>query len=132
MGLEFKLIHFFYDRQDLATVDSILLRELPPVEDAETRLALKRLVDISMGVLTPLSEQLTKPLPHAIALVNLDELSSGAHKLLPQGTRLAVTLRGDESYEQLDILKGVDDITMLLHSVPYGEEKTGRVHAARR
>jgi hypothetical protein len=36
MGLEFKLIHFFYDRQDLATVDSILLRELPPVEDAET------------------------------------------------------------------------------------------------
>jgi (E)-4-hydroxy-3-methylbut-2-enyl-diphosphate synthase len=118
--------------KDLATVDSILLRELPPVEDAETRLALKRLVDISMGVLTPLSEQLTKPLPHAIALVNLDELSSGAHKLLPQGTRLAVTLRGDESYEQLDILKGVDDITMLLHSVPYGEEKTGRVHAARR
>lgn len=48
------------------------------------------------------------------------------------GTRLAVTLRGDESYEQLDLLKGVDDITMLLHSVPYGEEKTGRVHAARR
>lgn len=48
------------------------------------------------------------------------------------GTRLAVTLRGDESYEQLDILKSVDDITMLLHNVPYGEEKTGRVHAARR
>jgi len=41
-----------------------------------------------MGVLTPLSEQLTKPLPHAIALVNLDELSSGAHKLLPQGSDL--------------------------------------------
>jgi (E)-4-hydroxy-3-methylbut-2-enyl-diphosphate synthase len=48
------------------------------------------------------------------------------------GTRLAVTLRGDESYEQLDILKGVDDITMLLHNVPYAEERTGRVHAARR
>jgi len=32
---EFKLICFFYDHQDLATVDSILLRELPPVEDAE-------------------------------------------------------------------------------------------------
>ncbi|PWZ20355.1 hypothetical protein Zm00014a_001110 [Zea mays] len=118
--------------KDLATVDSILLRELPPVEDAEARLALKRLVDISMGVLAPLSEQLTKPLPHAIVLVNLDELSSGAHKLLPEGTRLAVTLRGDESYEQLDILKDVDDITMLLHNVPYVEEKTGRVHAARR
>ncbi|EMS56222.1 4-hydroxy-3-methylbut-2-en-1-yl diphosphate synthase [Triticum urartu] len=118
--------------KDLATVDSILLRELPPVEDAEARLALKRLVDISMGVLTPLSEQLTKPLPHAIVLVTLDELSSDAKKLLPEGTRFAVTLCGDESYEQLDVLKSVDNITMLLHNVPYGEEKTGRVHAARR
>uniref|UniRef100_N1QX50 4-hydroxy-3-methylbut-2-en-1-yl diphosphate synthase n=1 Tax=Aegilops tauschii TaxID=37682 RepID=N1QX50_AEGTA len=115
--------------KDLATVDSILLRELPPVEE---RLALKRLVDISMGVLTPLSEQLTKPLPHAIVLVTLDELSSDANKLLPEGTRFAVTLRGDESYEQLDVLKSVDNITMLLHNIPYGEEKTGRVHAARR
>ncbi|KAM3226727.1 hypothetical protein ACQJBY_059010 [Aegilops geniculata] len=118
--------------KDLATVDSILLRELPPVEDAEARLALKRLVDISMGVLTPLSEQLTKPLPHAIVLVTLDELSSDAKKLLPEGTRFAVTLRGDESYEQLDVLKSVDNITTLLHNVSYGEEKTGRVHAARR
>ncbi|KAM3242081.1 hypothetical protein ACQJBY_054655 [Aegilops geniculata] len=118
--------------KDLATVDSILLRELPPVEDAEARLALKRLVDISMGVLTPLPEQSTKPLPHAIVLVTLDELSSDAKKLLPEGTRFAVTLRGDESYEQLDVLKSVDNITMLLHNVPYGEEKTGRVHAARR
>lgn len=41
-----------------------------------------------MGVLAPLSEQLTKPLPHAIVLVNLDELSSGAHKLLPEGSYL--------------------------------------------
>ncbi|KAF7084799.1 hypothetical protein CFC21_088330 [Triticum aestivum] len=100
--------------------------------DQLKRLALKRLVDISMGVLTPLSEQLTKPLPHAIVLVTLDELSSDANKLLPEGTRFAVTLRGDESYEQLDVLKSVDNITMLLHNVPYGEEKTGRVHAARR
>jgi len=38
-----------------------------------------------MGVITPLSEQLTKPLPNAIVLVNLKELSTGAYKLLPQG-----------------------------------------------
>lgn len=38
-----------------------------------------------MGVITPLSEQLTKPLPNAIALVNLKELSTGAYKLLPEG-----------------------------------------------
>lgn len=117
--------------KDLATVDSILLRELPPVEDVDARLALKRLIDISMGVLTPLSEQLTKPLPNAIVLVNLKELSTGAYKLLPEGTRLAVTIRGDEPYEELDVIKSVD-ITMLLHNLPSSEEKISRVHAARR
>lgn len=117
--------------KDLATVDTILLRELPPVEDTEARLAIKRLIDISIGVLTPLSEQLTKPLPNAMVLVNLKELSSGAHKLLPEGTRLAVTLRGDEAYEELDIIKSVD-ATMLLLNLPREEEKVNRVHASRR
>ncbi|XP_057454741.1 4-hydroxy-3-methylbut-2-en-1-yl diphosphate synthase (ferredoxin), chloroplastic isoform X2 [Lotus japonicus] len=117
--------------KDLATVDSILLRELPPVEDADSRLALKRLIDISMGVITPLSEQLTKPLPNALVLVNLKELSTGVYKLLPQGTRLVVSVRGDEPYEELEILKGVD-ATMLLHDLSYAEDKVSRVHAARR
>ncbi|KAK1290955.1 hypothetical protein QJS10_CPB18g02121 [Acorus calamus] len=117
--------------KDLATVDSILLPELPPVDDIDSRLTLKRLIDISMGVLTPLSEQLTKPLPNAIALVNLKELSTGAYKLLPEGTRVAVSVRGDEPFEELDILKNVD-ATMLLHNVPHTEDKISRVHAARR
>lgn len=117
--------------KDLATVDSILLRELPSVDDADARLALKRLIDISMGIITPLSEQLTKPLPNAMVLVNLKELSSGAHKLLPDGTRLVVSVRGDESYNDLDILKEID-ATMLFHDLPYSEDKVSRVHAARR
>lgn len=53
------------------------------------RLALKRLIDISMGVITPLSEQLTKPLPNAMVLVNLKELTTGAYKLLPEGIGLS-------------------------------------------
>lgn len=117
--------------KDLATVDSILLRELPSVDDADARLALKRLIDISMGVITPLSEQLTKPLPNAMVLVNLKELSSGAHKLLPDGTRLVVSVRGDESYNDLDVLREID-ATMLFHDLPYSEDKVSRVHAARR
>lgn len=117
--------------KDLATVDSILLRELPPVDDHDARLALKRLVDISMGVITPLSEQLTKPLPHAMVLVNLQELSTGAYKLLPEGTRLVVSLRGDESYKELEILKDID-ATMIVHDLPFNEDKIGRVQAARR
>jgi (E)-4-hydroxy-3-methylbut-2-enyl-diphosphate synthase len=118
--------------KDLATVDSILLRQLPPIDDDNARLALKRLIDISMGVITPLSEQLTKPLPNAMVLVNLKELSSGAHKLLPEGTRLVVSLRGDEPYEELEILKGVDDVVMILHDLPFDEHKISRVHSARR
>ncbi|CAH1437948.1 unnamed protein product [Lactuca virosa] len=117
--------------KDLATVDSILLRELPPADDKDARLALKRLIDVSMGVITPLSEQLTKPLPNAMVLVNLKELSTGAHKLLQEGTRLVVSVRGDEPYEELEVLK-TSDATMILHDLPYTEEKTGRVHAARR
>ena len=117
--------------KDLATVDSILLRELPPVDDKDSRLALKRLIDISMGVITPLSEQLTKPLPNAMVLVTLKEISTGAYKLLPEGTRLVVSARGDESVEELEILKSID-ATMILHDLPYTEEKIGRVHAARR
>lgn len=117
--------------KDLATVDSILLRELPPVDDNDARLALKRLIDISMGVITPLSEQLTKPLPNAMVLVNLKELTTGAYKLLPEGTRLVVSLRGDEPYEDLEILKEIE-ASMVLHELPYTEDKISRVHAARR
>ncbi|KAF5751539.1 4-hydroxy-3-methylbut-2-en-1-yl diphosphate synthase [Tripterygium wilfordii] len=117
--------------KDLATVDSILLRELPPLDDDDSRLALKRLIDISMGVITPLSEQLTKLLPNAMALVNLKELSTGAYKLLPEGTRLAVSVRGDEPYEELEILKNIE-ATMLFHELPFTEDKISRVHAARR
>ncbi|KAH9660835.1 4-hydroxy-3-methylbut-2-en-1-yl diphosphate synthase (ferredoxin) [Citrus sinensis] len=96
--------------KDLATVDSILLRELPSVDDHDA---------------------LTKPLPHAMVLVNLQELSTGAYKLLPEGTRLVVSLRGDESYEELEILKDID-ATMILHDLPFNEDKIGRVQAARR
>lgn len=44
---------------------------------------------------------------------------------------MVVSLRGDESYEELEILKDID-ATMLLHELPYTEEKISRVHAARR
>jgi len=50
------------------------------------RLAVKRLTDVGIGVLTPLVEQLANPLPHAMALATLDEIASGAHRELPAGT----------------------------------------------
>lgn len=47
------------------------------------------------------------------------------------GTRLVVSLRGDEPYEELETLKGID-ATMILHDLPFGEDNISRVHAARR
>lgn len=47
------------------------------------------------------------------------------------GTRLVVSVRGDEPYEELEILKDID-ATMLLHELPITEDKISRVHAARR
>lgn len=42
-----------------------------------------------------------------------------------------MSLRGDEAYEELEILKEID-ATMILHDLPFTEDKIGRVHAARR
>lgn len=42
-----------------------------------------------------------------------------------------MSVRGDEPYEVLEILKEVD-ATMILHDLPFDEEKISRVHAARR
>lgn len=47
------------------------------------------------------------------------------------GTRLVVSLRGDEPREELEFLKS-SDATLILHNLPYSEEKISRVHAARR
>lgn len=47
------------------------------------------------------------------------------------GTRLVVSVRGDEPEEELAFLKSID-ATMLFHDLPFTEEKVGRVHAARR
>lgn len=44
---------------------------------------------------------------------------------------MVVSARGDEPFEELEILKDID-ATMLLHKVPYNEDKIGRVLAARR
>ncbi|GER55669.1 4-hydroxy-3-methylbut-2-en-1-yl diphosphatesynthase [Striga asiatica] len=68
-----------------------------------------QMVDISIGIITPLSEPLT---PNALVLVVL-------------------TIFFPKPHEELKILKS-SDVVMILHDVPYTEENIGRVHAARR
>ena len=80
------------------------------------RLAVKRLTDIGMGVLTPLAEQLAKPLPHAMALATLDEISSGVHKELPAGNPCKIVLQFSPVLKML-IVDG--EIHLLLSTPPY-------------
>uniref|UniRef100_A0A7S4USS2 IspG TIM-barrel domain-containing protein n=1 Tax=Ditylum brightwellii TaxID=49249 RepID=A0A7S4USS2_9STRA len=59
--------------KDLATSDSIFLRSLPPKENVAARTALRRLVEVSTGIIVPAEELEKDPLPYAVALMDLDE-----------------------------------------------------------
>ncbi len=83
--------------RDIATSDSLFLRELPDDKDART--ALRRLQEVGVGVLAPAPALAASPLAGAIAVVPLAELAAAddADALLPEGAaRLAVSVRGDE------------------------------------
>lgn len=57
--------------KDIATSDSILLRKVPPSTDTDARTAIRRLIDVSMGVIVPAEELEKDPLPNAVALMSL-------------------------------------------------------------
>lgn len=118
--------------KDLATVDSILVRELPAADNKPARQALRRLQESGMGVIAPLQELQAKPHANAVALLTLQESSRGAAAQLPPSTRVAVTLRGDEPYEQLDAAIKGQDLIMLLVEISAADERVSRVHASRR
>ncbi|CAI5512367.1 unnamed protein product [Closterium sp. Naga37s-1] len=120
--------------KDLATVDSILLRQAPAADDKEARLALRRLQEVGMGVLVPVESLTAAPLPNAVALLSLEQAKLGVHKHLPQGAaRFAVSVRGDESEEDLKALEGLDAVMLLAHVPPQAEDSTvSRVHSSRR
>ena len=59
--------------KDIATSDSILMRTIPPSTDKDARTAIRRLIEVSMGVIVPVEELEKDPLPNAVALMDLDE-----------------------------------------------------------
>lgn len=59
--------------KDIATTDSILLRQVPPASDTKARTAIRRLIEVSMGVIVPAEELEANPLPNAVALMDLDD-----------------------------------------------------------
>lgn len=59
--------------KDIATSDSIYMPKIPPSSDTEGRTALRRLIEVSMGVIVPASELERDPLPNAVALYSLED-----------------------------------------------------------
>lgn len=119
--------------KDIASTDSIFLREVPHVGDAESRVHLKRLQESGMGVLAPVEELEKNPLQNAVAIVPLRDALARADAdgtiPLPDGAgRFAVTLDGTESEEEVKGLKGLDAV-MAIFSIKDG---VSRLHASRR
>ena len=58
--------------KDVATVDSIILDEVPPADDQEARRTLKRLQDAGLGVIAPVADLKACAVPASIALYTIE------------------------------------------------------------
>merc|ERR1719389_553326 len=116
VGLPFK---------DISTSDSLLLREAPALDDAKARQTLKRLADVAVHVIVPAAALAAAPIEGAVALVDLADAAAP----LPEGAaRRVITVRGDESEEELVALKSIEHAFLLLDPPP----SLSRIHASRR
>lgn len=119
--------------KDIATSDSIYLRELPAADDAAGRRALKRLQEVGVHVIAPAAALTANPLPGAVAVRPLREAvsssSSSSSSSLPEGAaRLALEVDGTESEAELAAIGSLDAIVVLLNIA----DGVSRVHASRR
>ncbi|GAX26950.1 (E)-4-hydroxy-3-methylbut-2-enyl-diphosphate synthase [Fistulifera solaris] len=114
--------------KDIATTDSILLRKVPPSSDTVARTGIRRLIEVSMGVIVPAEELEKDPLPNAVALMDLEDAIACGGKLPAGAIRLAVTIKGDESEESLAKMKELNPVMALLNI----KEDLSALHASRR
>ena len=113
--------------RDVATSDSILLREAPQVSQEKAMRSIRRLQEIGCGVLVPEAELKKNPVPNAIAIVSLAQAIN--KEALPEcSERFAVTLNGYESNEDLAKLKDIDAVMLLIQT----EKGRSRIHSSRR
>lgn len=59
--------------KDIATADSIFMRKIPPSSNKEARAAMRRLLEVNMGIIVPAEELEKDPLENAIALMSLED-----------------------------------------------------------
>ena len=125
--------------KDVATSDALLLREPPAADDEAARSTLATLAKAGIHCIVPQEALAANPLEGAVALVELKDLESklvlrtgedGGVGALGDSGRLAVTVRGDETDEQLATMCAREaEIDVLLVEAP---ESLSRLHASRR
>lgn len=114
--------------KDIATSDSIFMRTVPASTDTDARTALRRLAEVSVGLIAPAEELEKDPLPNAIALMNLDEAIAKKGELPLGAIRLAIELNGDEEEDALKQLKTLDPAMIFIDTKP----EISSLHSSRR
>eukprot|EP00542_Grammatophora_oceanica_P018425 CAMPEP_0194032052 /NCGR_PEP_ID=MMETSP0009_2-20130614/5082_1 /TAXON_ID=210454 /ORGANISM="Grammatophora oceanica, Strain CCMP 410" /LENGTH=651 /DNA_ID=CAMNT_0038672373 /DNA_START=283 /DNA_END=2238 /DNA_ORIENTATION=+ len=112
--------------KDIATTDSIFMRTLPPSTNTEARAAIRRLIEVNMGVIVPAAELEKDPLPNAVALFSLAE---AADAKLPTGAmRMAIEIDGTEDDETIASIKDLAPAFAFLKP----DASVSHLHASRR
>eukprot|EP00562_Extubocellulus_spinifer_P015297 CAMPEP_0178578260 /NCGR_PEP_ID=MMETSP0697-20121206/21447_1 /TAXON_ID=265572 /ORGANISM="Extubocellulus spinifer, Strain CCMP396" /LENGTH=761 /DNA_ID=CAMNT_0020213615 /DNA_START=13 /DNA_END=2298 /DNA_ORIENTATION=+ len=114
--------------KDVATSDSIFLRTVPPSSDTAARTALRRLAEVSMGLIVPAEELEKDPLPNAIALMELQDAVAKDGALPPGAIRLAVSIHGTETEDEIKKIKELKPAFVLLRV----SDDLSNLHASRR
>jgi (E)-4-hydroxy-3-methylbut-2-enyl-diphosphate synthase len=114
--------------KDIATADSIFMRKVPPSSDSDARTALRRLAEVSVGLIAPAEELEKDPLPNAIALMSLSDAIAKNGELPTGAIRLAVTVDGDEEEDEIKAIKDLDPAMVFLNVDP----SVSTLHASRR
>jgi len=117
--------------KDIATSDTLFMRELPAEGDEVARTTLRRLAEVGVHVLAPAAALEATPLPGSVALIPLKSFVADGAKTLPGGaTRFSVTIDGTESFEEIAALKDSEAVFAMLEVAE--REGLSRVHASRR
>eukprot|EP00636_Phaeomonas_parva_P008172 CAMPEP_0118853360 /NCGR_PEP_ID=MMETSP1163-20130328/1976_1 /TAXON_ID=124430 /ORGANISM="Phaeomonas parva, Strain CCMP2877" /LENGTH=735 /DNA_ID=CAMNT_0006785903 /DNA_START=126 /DNA_END=2333 /DNA_ORIENTATION=+ len=120
--------------KDIATSDSLILKDVPAADNKDARLALKRLQEVGVGVIADHADLAAAPIPEAVAKVTLSELvaAGGAASFLEkaEAKRVAVVVDGSEEDAAFDALKAAEaDVLCVILKV---SDDLSRVHASRR
>lgn len=114
--------------KDIDTSDSIFLPEVPDVSDSDARTALRRLVEVGVGLIAPAEQLKTNPLPNSIAFMSIDEAVKNGSELPAGAIRLALEINGDEEDDTLEKVKEINPAMVFLNVSPH----ISTLHASRR